>query len=284
MTKEKRLLPTIAFVTTFILLIVFLFGQCLIVGMFGPNGSYIKLGLNGYPDYIGLMQVAGSNTPNIAAIDKTSADNLDALTYHIRNEVSLVKYTSQQTTEMLALFATGTLDFMPSLGINHATLTGGYLASIMQWGIDNSEEIFDFTSSSVYAVDYNYKVEGISIQQKGTSAHLKCTVSMYKTYLTSLLSDTTNAAMQFIETTIKTDKAYFTLDFVLPIDSGEVTKVQDLSVSINDASMGASLKMVEYINTKSNKVFNVISTHILSVVKTLGSVVAVDNTLVITNR
>ena len=74
MTKDKRLLPAILYITVFVLLIIFLAGQCLIVGMFGPNGSYIKLGLNGYPDYIGLMQVASSNIPNIAA--DNNADDL----------------------------------------------------------------------------------------------------------------------------------------------------------------------------------------------------------------
>ena len=285
MAKEKRLLPTIAFVTTFILLIVFLFGQCLIVGVFGPNGTYVKLGLNGYPDYVNLVVVSNSKKPTIAHSNSVSVDNYNNLVYHIRNEVSLLLYPDEaQTPELLGRFATGTLAFKPSLGINYASLNGGYLATLLQWGIDNEGYIYSLTGSGVYNFEYDYNIEGITIKKKGTSVHLTCTISMYKTYLTSLLSDTTNAAKQFIETTISTDKAYFNLDFVMGISDGVLQNPEHLTVSINDSSESASYKLVKYINTRTNNLFDVMATNIFSAIKLLGNVAVDTNALIITNR
>ena len=292
MTKEKRLLPAILYITVLVLLIIFLAGQCLIVGMFGPNGSYIKLGLNGYPDYIAMMIVSNSKKPYFSDDGVTSSDNLNGLIDHIRYDVSSQLYLIDETDEMMSLFLNGELRFKsmtdsngrPASVSRPAEVSGGRLSSLIDWSMSNRNKISDYVNAPHLDFDYTYKMENITIKNKGTSAHMAVTISMYKTYLTSFLSDTTNAAMQYIETTIKTDKVYFTLDFVLEVENTIVSNTRDLNVSVNDAGFAASAKLVEYINVHTDSIFDNIATDVSNIIKHLGHIEISNGNIIVREK
>ncbi|MBQ9792076.1 MAG: hypothetical protein IJW28_05825 [Clostridia bacterium] len=286
MTKDKSLLHSIIFIVVLALLVIFLTGQCILVALFGPNGAIIGLGLNGYPDYIAWMIVSNSKTPSFSDNTVTSEDNLNSLVHHIRNEVSSFIYTSDGTTEMMSLFLNGELRFKRKAdGSSWQTVvTGGRLASLIDWTMRNVSDISYYVDAPQLSFDYNYKMENISIKNKGTNAHMTCTISMQKTYFTSLLQDTTNGSKQFLETSLKTDKAYFTLDFILSVEDGVVGSVSNLTTAVNDAGTGASYKLVEYITTHSNGVFENIANDVAGFVKELGHIMVLQDNILVSNN
>ena len=280
MTKDRSILKSVIFIVVLALLILFLSGQCIIVALYGPSGIKARLGLNGYPDYICTVLASNSQAPVLVDADKSSADNLTSLSVYIQNEVSMRLYDNHN--DILAMFTTGTLQFKPVGSIHgRASLSGGYLAALLKWGMDNNSYIVDYVGTSPFTDNSKYDVETVSINRKGVSADITMTISLTKTDLLSLVVD--SGANAFLDSYIKMDKVYFTLHFILEVADGSVVGVQNLVTSYNDSSVGVSSKISSYISSNTGSLFSVVAGSVASVVDTLGNITVGETSIIVEN-
>jgi hypothetical protein len=277
MTKDKMRYGTVVVYITTIVLALFLVGQIVLVTLYGHDGIILDLGIHGYPDYIALSQVVSKDTPTINQAYAPTTENNDKLIDSIR-ESSLVIYTD--TEEMVLAFVTGRLQFWPASNIHGSvSLDGGMLASMYAW-ID--EHMTEVESVLGYTLDSRVELESVVVSKATSGVHMQYIVSIDKVALLSEL-EISSKYKENLSNLLKLDKLYFTLACDGVIDSGKVASIEDFSMSLSDANPSMSEVLSDYIEDKSQGMFESVIVKYMTALNGLGQLSVGYDRLIVKN-
>jgi hypothetical protein len=217
------------------------------------------------------------DSPTINPAFAPTAENKDKLIESIRQS-SLLVYTD--TDVMLLDFVRGNMEFKSVSTIyGSVSLDGGMLASMYEW---IEEHMSDIESTLGYTLDSRVSLESVVVSKAIDGVHMQYIVSMPKSELLSEL-DISSKYRDSLGDMLKMDKVYFTLACDGVIEAGKVSSIEDFTMSLSDTNPSMSKVLSDYINDKSQGMFESVLVKYMTALNGLGQLSVGYDRLIVKN-